>query len=81
MTLPVFAIWISWTLNFIIKFNNAYASTLAILAALDSNLTARGPQIAASGPHVARHSAFSGPRKHSGQSSNLKYPPTRQSKR
>jgi len=29
-----------WILNFIIKFNNAFASTLAILAALDSNLVA-----------------------------------------
>jgi len=30
----------SWILNFIIKFNNAFTSTLAILAALDSNLVA-----------------------------------------
>jgi len=28
------------------------------------------------GHMVARHSVFSGPRKHSGNSSNLKYPPT-----
>ena len=35
-----FATWFSWILNFVIKFNNAFASTLAILAALDSNLIA-----------------------------------------
>ena len=35
-----FTTWISWILNFIIKFNNALTSTLAILAALDSNLVA-----------------------------------------
>jgi len=35
-----FTTWISWILNFIIKFNSAFASTLAILAALDSNLVA-----------------------------------------
>jgi len=40
-----------------------------------------GGKIVARGPHVARHSVFSGPRKHSGQFSNLKYPPTRQRKR
>ena len=34
-----FTTWISWILNFIIKFNNAFTSTLAILAALDSNLS------------------------------------------
>ena len=33
--------WFSWILNFIIKFNNAFTSPLAILAALDSNLVAR----------------------------------------
>ena len=33
-----FTTWIFWILNFIIKFNNAFAS--AILAALDSNLVA-----------------------------------------
>ena len=32
--------WFSWILNFIIKFYNAFTSTLAILAALDSNLVA-----------------------------------------
>ena len=36
----VFTTWISWILNVIIKFNNALTSTLAILAALDSNLVA-----------------------------------------
>ena len=35
-----FTTWFSWILNFIIKFNNAFSSTLAILAALDSNLVA-----------------------------------------
>ena len=35
-----FTTWFSWILNFIIKFNNAFASTLAILAALDSTLVA-----------------------------------------
>jgi len=35
-----FTTWISWILNFIIKFNIAFTSTLAILAALDSNLVA-----------------------------------------
>jgi len=35
-----FTTWISLILNFIIKFNNVFASTLAILAALDSNLVA-----------------------------------------
>jgi len=35
-----FTTWFSWILNFIIKFNNAFTSTLAILAALDSNLVA-----------------------------------------
>jgi len=33
-----FTTWISWIWNFIIKFNNAFTSTLAIFAALDSNL-------------------------------------------
>ena len=32
--------WIFWLLNFIIKFTNAFTGTLAILAALDSNLVA-----------------------------------------
>jgi len=41
---------------------------------------ARGGQIAAGGPNVARHSAFSGPQKHSRKSSNLKVPPTSNSK-
>jgi len=41
---------------------------------------ARDGQIAARGTNVARHSAFSGPQKHSGKSSNLKYPPTSNSK-
>jgi len=40
----------------------------------------RGGRIAARGPNVARHSAFSGPNKHSGKSSNLKVPPTSDSK-
>jgi len=31
------------------------------------NLQNRGGQLAARGPHVARHSVFSGPRKHSGK--------------
>ena len=35
-----FTTWFSWILNFIIKFNNAFTSTLAILAALHSNLVA-----------------------------------------
>ena len=35
-----FTTWFSWMLNFIIKFNNTFISTLAILAALDSNLVA-----------------------------------------
>ena len=35
-----FTTWFSWILNFIIKFNNVFTSTLAILAALDSNLVA-----------------------------------------
>ena len=35
----------------------------------------------AHGPHMACHSAFSCPRKHSAKSPNLKYPPTRHSKR
>ena len=35
-----FTTWISWILNFIIKFNNAFTSTLSILAALDSNVVA-----------------------------------------
>jgi len=35
-----FTTWFSWILNFIIKFINAFTSTLAILAALDSNLVA-----------------------------------------
>ena len=37
MILTVFTTWFSWILNFIIKFNNAFTSTLAIL---DSNLGA-----------------------------------------
>jgi len=41
----------------------------------------RGGQIANREPHVIRHRIYSGPRKHSGDSSNLKYPPTRHSKR
>jgi len=41
---------------------------------------ARGGQVAARGPNVARHSAFSGPQKHSGKSSNLKVLPTSNSK-
>jgi len=36
---------------------------------------ARGGQIAAHGPNVARHSAFSAPQKYSGKSTNLKVPP------
>ena len=40
MILTVFPTWFSWILNFIIKFNNALTSTLAILAALHSNLVA-----------------------------------------
>jgi len=40
----------------------------------------RGGQIAACGPNVARHSAFSGPQKCSGKSSNLKVPATSHSK-
>jgi len=43
-------------------------------------LQSRGGQIVPTG-HVVRHSVFSGPRKHSGKSSNLKYPPTRHNKR
>jgi len=35
-----FTTWFSCILNFIIKFNHAFTSTLAILAALDSNLVA-----------------------------------------
>ena len=35
-----FTTWFSWILNFVIKFNSAFSSTLAILAALDSNLVA-----------------------------------------
>ena len=35
-----FTTWISWILNFIIEFNNAFTRTLAILAALGSNLVA-----------------------------------------
>ena len=35
-----FTTWFSWILNFIVKFNNAFTSSLAILAALDSNLVA-----------------------------------------
>ena len=35
-----FTTWFSWLLNFIIKFNNAFTGTVAILAALDSNLVA-----------------------------------------
>jgi len=35
-----FTTWFSWISNFIIKFNNGFTSTLAILAALDSNLVA-----------------------------------------
>ena len=35
-----FTTWFSWILNFIITFNNAFTSTLAILAALYSNLVA-----------------------------------------
>jgi len=30
-------------------------------------------QLQARGPHVAHHNVFSGPRKHSGKSSNVKY--------
>jgi len=41
---------------------------------------ARGGQIAVRGPNVARHSAFSGPQKHSGKSSHVKVPPTSNSK-
>ena len=41
MILTVFTTRISWVLNFILKFNNAFTSTLAILAALDSNLVAK----------------------------------------
>jgi len=37
---------------------------------------AMGGKIAARRPNVARHSVFSGPKKHSGKSSNLKVPPT-----
>ena len=33
-----------------------------------------GGQIAARGPNVTRRSVFSGPQKHSGNSSNLKLP-------
>jgi len=35
-----FTTWISWILNFMIRFNNAVNSALAILAALDLNLVA-----------------------------------------
>ena len=35
-----FTTWFSWILNFISKFNNAFTRTLAMLAALDSNLIA-----------------------------------------
>ena len=35
-----FTTWFSWMLKLIIKFNNAFTSTLAILAASDSNLVA-----------------------------------------
>jgi len=38
MILTLFTIWFFWILNFIIKFNNAFTSTLVILAASDSNL-------------------------------------------
>jgi len=41
---------------------------------------ARGGQIAACGPNVSRPSVFSGPRKRSQKSSNLKYPPPQHSK-
>jgi len=41
---------------------------------------AMGGQIAVRGPNVARNSVFSGPQKHSGKSSNLKVPPTSNSK-
>ena len=40
MTLTVFYHLNSCILNFIIRFNSAFTSTLAILAALDSNLVA-----------------------------------------
>jgi len=40
MTLNAFYYLKFLVLNFIIKFNNAFTSTLAILAALDSNLVA-----------------------------------------
>ena len=40
MILTVFYFLFSWILNFIIYFNNAFTRTLAILAALDSNLVA-----------------------------------------
>jgi len=35
---------------------------------------AMGGEIAPHGPNVTRHSVFSGPKKHSGKSSNLKVP-------
>ena len=40
MILTVFATCFPWVLSSIIEFNNAFTSTLAILAALDSNLAA-----------------------------------------
>jgi len=40
MILTVFATCFPWVLSSIIEFNNAFTSTLAILAALDSNLVA-----------------------------------------
>ena len=40
----------------------------------------RGGQIAARGPNVDRHSVFSGPQKHSRNSSNLPFHPTSHSK-
>jgi len=40
-----------------------------------------GGQIGDRGPHVYSCNVFGGPRKHSGKSSNLKYPPTHHGKR
>jgi len=36
----IFTTWLSWILNFTFKFNNAFTSTLAIMATLHSNLVA-----------------------------------------
>jgi len=41
-----------------------------------NRLQRRGGQLAPRGPHVARHSVFSGPRKHSGKTWNFEFPRT-----